>query len=347
MIDFFLYFSASVVKVQQLKQFMTNQMESIRSFNLFKSNCDAAGDLRKQRLHTRIYLILLISSLAVTFMYSLLIERTKTVTVQYPTLIEYTRLIELNPEKVDCPCTRVSIPYHEFVKELKVTSYHPACRTSVIHNVLLFGTASDEDSTFIDGSNFETWKRLFSDGLEQLCQIAASTVQDRIEVFRLSSMYAYRMVPLDLFKEKIDSTLNSFEKEIFSTFQQTLDLIRASSQDNALIAMYSANWKFTLSDSYLGERTSFRTEPVTHKSLDSNTSCSCANQRSCSKPSILSAWNGSSYNSPEGIVFSCFLLETVLLSSLSCFYSIPCVNQYRSLLQFSFGTIEYWASLGV
>ena len=87
-------------------------------------------------------------------------------------------------------------------------------------------------------------------------------------------MHAYRMIPPDLFEENIDSTLDSLEREIFSTFQQTLDLIRASSQDNALITMHSTNWRFTSSDSSPEERTTSHTESATHKSLDCNASWS-------------------------------------------------------------------------
>jgi hypothetical protein len=128
---------------------MKNQMESIRSINLFKSDSNAATDLRIQRFDSRIYLLLLISCLALTMMDSLVIQRTKAVTVQYPVCIDDRHLIEWNSEEVDCPCTRVSISNQEFVNELRVTAYYAGCRTSVIHSFL------------------------FSDGLEQLCRIAA------------------------------------------------------------------------------------------------------------------------------------------------------------------------------
>jgi hypothetical protein len=48
-------------------------------------------------------------------------------------------------------------------------------------------------------------------------------------------------------------------------------------------------------------------------------------------------------HSPDGIVFSCFFIETMLRSSLSCLYSIACVNECRRLARL-FGTAEDWAS---
>ena len=343
---FFAFFSVCIVNGHQLKQFLNHQVKSIRSLNLFKSNLTDATNLKMQHISTRIYLLLLLSCLTTLTLYSTVAERIKSETVQYPTSADYQRLIAIYPDTLDCPCTRTSIPHNEFVVELQVTTYHQACLTSTVDNSLNIGSYATFEGSFIDGTDFEKWKFLFLRGLQQLCQIANETTQNSIAMFQLSNMYAYRAIPPSVFSREINLILNRFEETISTAFEQTLDMIRASSQDNALVAMYSANWKFTLTDPRLGENASFQAQPIIHTSLNSNTSCSCAIQKSCSRPSTITISNGTSYESPKGIVFSCFLLESILLSSLACFYSASCINQYRNL-KYMVGTVEELMAMGL
>ena len=96
----------------------------------------------------------------------------------------------------------------------------------------------------------------------------------------------------------------------------------------------------------MADNATFRTTPITHGAPHSNTSCSCATQKSCARSSTITLPNGTLYQSPRGIVYGCFLLESILLSSLSCFYSASCINQYRNL-NYLEGSVERWMSDGL
>ena len=234
----------------------------------------------------------------------------------YPTATDYQRLANRYPDTLDCPCTRTSIPHHEFIVGLQVTAHHQACRTLAVENSLLIGSYANYEDDFIDGTDFKKWKNLFIRGLKQLCQIAEETTRTSIEMFQLSSMYAYRAIPPHVFNSEVNFVLNRFKETIPNAFEQTLAIIRASSQDNALVSKYSANWKYIPRGN-----TTFRATPITLP-------------------------NGTLYESPRGFVYSCFLLESILLSSLSCFYSASCINQYRRL-NYLEGTVERWTSTGL
>ena len=49
--------------------------------------------------------------------------------------------------------------------------------------------------------------------------------------------------------------------------------------------------------------------------------------------------------SPPGIVFGCSLLESILQSSFSCWYSLTCVNESRRLMRID-SSVEYWMDKG-
>ena len=157
-----------------------------------------------QRLSVRIYLVLLFGCLSTLIFYSSIVERTKNETSQYPTFADYTRFIEIYPDTVNCPCTRTSIPHNELVTELRVTSYHQACSIGAVYSSLLIGSFSQSDESFIDGTDFEQWKELFLRGLMKLCRIAEETAQDSVLMFQLSNMYAYHIIPPEVFSKGMD-----------------------------------------------------------------------------------------------------------------------------------------------
>jgi hypothetical protein len=121
-------------------------------------------------------------------------------------------------------------------------------------------------------------------------------------------------------------------------FARTLELIRITIQGNAFIAAFPSNWKFVLAND--GINASFRNEPVDYINTKHNTSCSCATSHTCTMPAqlLISTITPSLV---EGLVIGCNLLETVLLSSLSCFYSLECINNIRRMLRLSISSPEY------
>ncbi|CAF1394777.1 unnamed protein product [Adineta steineri] len=132
------------------------------------------------------------------------------------------------------------------------------------------------------------------------------------------------------FENEINDTINQFQKRIPISFTQTLDLIRMTTQGNALLAMFSSNWNLSRAGIDTERNSSFVTIPIIHNNTEQNTSCSCATLQTCTVPAHLSSSNETMII--DGMVFGCYFLETVLLSSLSCFYSETCITNVRNLL---------------
>ncbi|UJR06769.1 hypothetical protein I4U23_011056 [Adineta vaga] len=130
--------------------------------------------------------------------------------------------------------------------------------------------------------------------------------------------------------DEMNETLNQFQKRIPNAFAQTLDLIRITAQGNALLAMFSSNWDFAVAEKDRGRNVSFLNVPVIHKNIEQNTSCSCVTLRTCTIPLQINSDYGMA--SVDGMVFGCYLLETVLLSSMACFYSETCITNVRDSL---------------
>ena len=145
-------------------------------------------------------------------------------------------------------------------------------------------------------------------------------------------MFVTQLMPRTEFNKEMNQILNRFQQQVPTEFAQVLHLIRTNLQGNALIAIFSTNWKFVLADSARGRNSSYRTEPVTYFDIEQNTTCSCATSRSCTMPAQLFDREGTSYHTFEGLVFGCYSLEMVLRSTLACFYSMKCINDTIRIL---------------
>ena len=112
---------------------------SIRRLNLFETIDADETQVEQQILYTRIYLVLFGTVLGLLLFYSAIVERSITRTTTFTSVEDYESHVDLYPDGIKCPCSRVSIPYGEFMTQLQVASFHQVCSTNVINTVLQEG----------------------------------------------------------------------------------------------------------------------------------------------------------------------------------------------------------------
>lgn len=320
---------------------MKHSFQTIKSITAFEVKSKETSNTRVQLISTRIYFFLLIFILCLITIYTSIIERSLTKTFYQPTINDYENLVEKYPNEVNCPCTQIAIPYEKFIRQLQVTAYHPVCFTTTLSNGLHFGTVTDI-SKAINGPDFDSWKQIFIDGVQSLCELSRSIAENRILTFKTSNFYVYRMISRLLYTNMTNSTLDEFYRSVSTDFEQTMNLIRSLSKNNALISMFSANWNFKQQitpNSSVNE--TFSTIPVSYYNPRTNETCSCATSRTCEMPVYTFVVGGTVEYTPPGVVFSCFLLEAILKSSLSCFFSMDCLSRHRYLTRAT-DSIEYY-----
>ncbi|CAF4287047.1 unnamed protein product [Rotaria sp. Silwood2] len=322
------------------KRFLNDLVQTILAINLFKSLTSDRTSEHKQKIYSRVYLILFISILGIVMFYSSIIGRVIRKTHLQPSIEDYEHLLNLHPDGVDCPCTRISIPYNTFVTQLKVDLYHQACTTDVIERTLIMGSIIDPATTYTNRINFQSWRFSFIDGLNRLCHLAEDSITNDIEAFLASTMLTYQLIPRIQFDNEMNITLNRVKLSTPIAFTRILELLRLISQANALIDVFSLSWNFVMTENSQGTNASF-----VSVSTNQYTTCSCATERSCSMPAQLVFPNGTSYYTFRGLVLGCFLLETILRSSLSCFYSMACIKEFRAAMDLYYpADLEIWSN---
>jgi hypothetical protein len=206
--------------------------------------------------------------------------------------------------------------------------------------IYCLGSRIIEGFIFDNGKDFRNFQNAFIRGLKQLCILAQESVNNNIMLSRASSMFVNQLISRIQFNNEMNVTLHRFRKKAPIEFARTLDLIRTNIQGNALIAVFSTNWQFVVDEKGKEKNASFHSEPVRYVNTEQNTSCSCATSQTCTMPAQIFDENGTPYFTFESLILGCYLLETILFSSLSCFYSMTCIDKFRQALNLNHESLE-------
>lgn len=81
--------------------------------------------LKEQLFSTRLYILLLYSSLTLIVLFLLFNPQALVKTINNPSIVTYSKLFKEHSETLTCPCSTITIPYEPFV-DLNY-SMHPLC----------------------------------------------------------------------------------------------------------------------------------------------------------------------------------------------------------------------------
>ncbi|UJR06625.1 hypothetical protein I4U23_010909 [Adineta vaga] len=309
-----------------------NIYQSIKTLNLFTTESTDERSIHQQLIYTRTYLILYFTSLSILLFYTAVVERSITKMHPISSTMDYEQLlVDLQADDISCPCTRISTPYSEFISELRVDKFHEVCTTDKIWIILNSNLDDDKVTEFYTGRSFQLWKPFFTEFLASLCSLSKDTINNSIKSFLSSTLLTNQLQPSVQFINEINQTINQFQQRVSISFTQTLDLIRMIIQGNSLLGTFSSNWDIIKTEDDIESNSLFITKSVIYDDIKQNISCSCSTLRTCSTPAEIIDENDQS-TIVQGLIFSCHLLETILLSSLSCFYSSTCVSDVRDAL---------------
>ncbi|CAF0881101.1 unnamed protein product [Didymodactylos carnosus] len=300
--------------------------EKIQKLNLFQSYASSTNENHGyyEILSTRLYLITLTLSVIIIALYTSLIDRTQLVTIKSPiTSDQYTTLYQQHSQTLTCPCTTISITYEKFI-HLSPT-YHQICSSQFISDDWYqYITESMSNIYYFENDDFRNRASAFFQMLQVLCQSTNETIQDSLVVFNSTQLVNDKLIPQQLFQIQAESYINLFIETTTNTYKRSLQIIRDTTQSSALVAYGS-------SVTYLS---AYQSVQITPNILynDSNEPCSCRNTAGCIQQAKLYDYLSPFTMSVTGIYFSCYVLESVLRSTLECFYNQACFIELNLLI---------------
>jgi hypothetical protein len=280
-------------------------------------------ELQNQKLSTRLFIILLILILTVLLLYTSLVTVTKTVNVKIPTLVEYSQLYAKYPQTLTCACTKISINYEKFL--YVEYSLHQVCNNNSLTQYWIDYFAQ----AYLTGNFVDTdfrWSSIHSfEALSVFCDLMTRTISDNLVQFYSSQYVSASVTPLELFQSQAQSSVLQFISSTTNGFLSSLNMIRSTTQGNALLSGLLTNYDIWLSD----DNSILWLDPLFYSD------CSCDSSATCAYPSLIYDTDDTVVFTVPGFYTGCYVIESLLQSSLQCFYDQACTDQLLSYSTFS------------
>ena len=306
----------------------------LTTLNIFPSVPTSTDEyeLNRQRISTRLFLVIFIVSLIVLLFYNSVIMVQKTVKVETPSFTEYSDL-NLNSaynETLTCPCSKISITYGKFIQieytlhqvcsSIFVSQPWFKCLSNIPGNLVQFG---------LPPLDFRASGKISFQALRSFCELINSTIlNNRIQFYSNQYVSAF-VIPPQLLNFQIESLTDQFRSSMTNSFLLSLATIRDTTGANTLLSGRLTNYKIVIPD---GEQ--IRMYPSYYTD-----NCTCLISRACIDKNgyFFHDYNLVSkplFNVPE-FYCGCYFIEALLQSSLKCFYDQLCVKKLESHLMSS------------
>jgi hypothetical protein len=313
------------MRFELIRKFPNKILRYLKNLNLFSSIPPSTDhyELKTQTISTWLFIVSLALSMTILLVYTSAVTVTKTLTIKAPTLNQYTELYIKYPETLICPCTQIAINYDKFL-HINYT-LHQVCSSSFVTNdwinYLVFSGISSGGLNVYD---FRATAPLIFEALSSLCELVNETISNSLSRVYETQYVTIHITPSVLLQSQAQAIVSQFQSSMVNQFLLFLSIVRDVVQTNGLLSSVLSNAGF-----YVISGTSIL---VTFP--ESYDNCSCSQSSACIQQS--GVYNGPSsqvlYIVP-GMYTGCYVIETLLQSSLECFYDQTCFHNlttYRS-----------------
>jgi hypothetical protein len=248
--------------------------------------------------------------------------------VQTPSQSTYEKLFAQYPDTLQCPCLSVSIVQQDFISHLNA-SLHPVCSSTLVSkrwSTYLVGNPLVSASIYLLAVDFRRWGLLLFKTLTSLCSMANETLRIAIEQYQASRFISNQLLSQALFQAESDARMQQFQSATSAIFRSIVAPIRDVGQSNALMTVFKTNW--IPKQDFFEIGVPLLTVPVVYK--ESN--CSCATSSSCLEPAVFFNRTGPLYYTVENMFRGCTPFDSLLKSSLSCFFSATCLQSFLTAI---------------
>ncbi|CAF0883894.1 unnamed protein product [Adineta steineri] len=316
------------------KELFLKVKDKIMTLNLYSKYSRDPIRVYHGVLATRLYIILLLMSTCIIILFSYSSNQIFNGTIINPSEQEYEKLEKNYPSTLTCPCTQISIPYKDLITiEVK---YHQICASDFIqpwwYQSFFPYYTSDDDKT-----DFLTFAPSYFQTLETFCEIAKIIINNEINRFLTTTFVHAQILTNDLFYSQINSAINTFiqltKNEYIYRMSVTNALLHSNqyishmiaSTDLGVVLWHWSNGAYTID---------IRAEAM--YTLDaSGDKCYCVLDSTCDIDNNIFTGTGIPWPvnwELDGIQGGCSVMDSVLKSSLICWFENTCLNQLRILV---------------
>ncbi|CAF1323559.1 unnamed protein product [Adineta steineri] len=201
-------------------------------------------------------------------------------------------------------------------------SLHQVCNSIFVSDAWIRHLATNNGYIFY-GDDFRITGPHALQALRMLCELADNTIANNFVQFYSSQYFSRSAIPEVMLQEQIASILKQFQSLMTDRFLLSLKMIRDTTQVNALFSALQINYKL------YGSKDTGNVF-VTANNYDG---CSCSLSANCIRQSSIYDYNTmTTLFDVTGFYTGCNVVESLLQSTLDCFYNQTCIEKLQSSL---------------
>ncbi|CAF0990012.1 unnamed protein product [Adineta steineri] len=313
--------------LSKLITFLSAKMLNLNIFpaRIFGSNIDRIMVKYLGQWSTRLYLILLSIIFIILTLYTAIQPQTLTKSFSTPSLNFYKNLMNDHSDELECPCSLISSPYDDYVQIQPI--FHQICSSDLISNEWRLNITANLISN-LSVYNHRDYRLFLSTHLQflnGLCQLSMQTVNQSIQQSLSSLMITKQLLSEENFNLHINSMINEAKSNAPSTFIRLFSLLQATNHGNAIVSAYGTNYQYLAADD-----STFQSILYTQAMIyDDN--CSCQLNSTCIINASFIEINSTQPITIKGLKMGCTPSESLLASTLECFYDQSCINLIQTM----------------
>lgn len=313
-----------VKRSHELIRTIRNSMINLNLFNNSSRNSDV---VRRQRITTWAFIILLILILFILGIYWLASTQTKTITILHPLQADYDYLWETHSHTLQCPCSETTIPHSEFI--YLEPSFHHICSSRITspdwyEQLLAVGGNTGAPSQFernLGGKYFQA--------LNTFCSLAKNFTADAYQVFSSTLFINSYVVHSSILNQQMSVRINAFIESTRIQFNRIFTFIHDINHIDQLASRALSNsvFGFRGNDTLVFLESSLtRLNPEFPLPLTGECRCMTENLQCGAYIQVYLPNVQSTYYLHPRLVQRCLLTDSVLTSSLECWYDLYCFS---------------------
>ena len=295
------------------------------------------SDIKQQRWMTRIHILCLCLGVVILAFYAILSVEKKSIQVNAPAM-ETAMYLQSQSEfnsSLRCPCANINTPIGQLLHIQPI--YHQVCSSDFVNRngdgwiwylrALLQVHISDIPE---HSNDFRKCYQSFY-LLANMCDLISKTIATSLQRFEKSQLVTNQLLSLDFFENQVNTIVKEFQTELTSTSLRFFRLTRNVTYMNQYFSYENA-------DVQIGDLHAvfFTIRSYTGADHNSSHTCSCANDIRCKTQLGLydPQYSSTPYQLVPGLYRACFTFESLLLSTLECFYDdIDCLSNTTGFYQ--------------
>ena len=297
--------------------------------NLFGTTTHDVRKVHRQRIITRVFIITLLVSLTVLSFYQWIAIQVETVTVPSPTQTQYDQLHTDHRATLRCLCSQPFVPYSAFIQ---ISSHlHQVCSSELISSTWYTHLAFINNTTPLSFSIvWSTFGSSYFQLLASFCSLVQTTINDTYRVFSLNVYTNDLVIPRTVLLAQAQEFSDLYIKSTEAETNRSFSFIRDTTQLNQFITEKGDNFNmFVYSNGEIEMSEGFMGVPNPSNPSESNGGCLCISDGSACGFYPFFTTTGSDQIYLTSLVIKCFSSESVLSSTLECWYDPDCMALLR------------------